>query len=243
MNKSDFPLISVIIPLYNCESMIGEALDSVFAQTYPNIEVIVVDDGSTDGSRKVVAQYAEVQYIYQENQGPADARNNGIAYCKGEIIAFLDADDLFPLGKLMTQYRYFAEDTNLLIVRGLVKWVYLKNKENYVRQFFHNEEEQTNFNTNLGAGLYRKIVFDRIGVFDKIYTPHEDTDFWNRIRYHKIKTVDVEEVGLIYQIHDKNITLDKNAFGKGMIQAFLRKKERFESDPNCEKAITRTKIY
>ena len=102
------PLISGIVPVYNGERYLRETLDSMLAQTYQPLEVIVVDDGSTDGTPKVVAGYGDrVRYIYQENSGPAIARNRGIDAARGEFIAFLDADDLWHPEKLMRQMTRF----------------------------------------------------------------------------------------------------------------------------------------
>jgi glycosyltransferase involved in cell wall biosynthesis len=98
------PLVSVIIPTYNRGALIGRAIDSVRAQTYPNIEIIVVDDGSTDDTQDRLRQYGDgVRVVSQENAGPAAARNKGIAQARGEYIAFLDSDDYWLQGKLARQ--------------------------------------------------------------------------------------------------------------------------------------------
>ena len=93
----DRPLISIIIPIYNAERFLSECIESVIAQTYDNIEIIAVDDGSTDGSMKVLTSYAErdsrIIIINQSNAGPSAARNNGLKHVKGNYIAFVDADD------------------------------------------------------------------------------------------------------------------------------------------------------
>src|ERR687898_3616338 len=87
------PLVSVVIPCYNQARFLGEAIESVLAQSYPHFEVIVVDDGSTDNTSEVAASYAGVRYIRQENQGLAGARNAGIRRSRGSYLVFLDADD------------------------------------------------------------------------------------------------------------------------------------------------------
>ena len=88
------PLVSVVVPVYNGEAFLRETLDSVFAQDYDPIEVIVVDDGSTDGSARIAQSYSEVRYHWQENAGPAAARNRGIEVAQGEFVAFVDSDDI-----------------------------------------------------------------------------------------------------------------------------------------------------
>ncbi len=89
----DHPLISVIIPAYNAGRYLGDALISVFDQDYKPIEIIVVDDGSTDNTSEVARSFKKVIYAYQSNRWPAAARNSGLAMAHGDVIAFLDADD------------------------------------------------------------------------------------------------------------------------------------------------------
>ena len=97
------PLVSVIIPVYNREKFLAEAIDSVLAQTYRPIEIIVIDDGSTDKSGEIARSYAETKYIYQDNQGVSVARNIGVDAAQGEFLAFLDSDDMWLHNKLETQ--------------------------------------------------------------------------------------------------------------------------------------------
>ena len=98
------PCLSVIIPVYNAEQFIADALDSVQRQNHDNLEVIVIDDGSTDKSAAIIQHHKlEVVYHYQSNRGPQHARNLGLSLAKGKYIAFLDADDLWADNKLETQ--------------------------------------------------------------------------------------------------------------------------------------------
>ncbi|HEY0656892.1 MAG TPA: glycosyltransferase family A protein, partial [Pyrinomonadaceae bacterium] len=104
----NLPKVSVIIPNYNYAKYIAETIDSVLAQTYPNLEVIVVDDGSKDDSLKILRSYGDkITVIEQKNQGVARARNIGTAYSNGEYIAFLDADDVWLPEKLARQMEKF----------------------------------------------------------------------------------------------------------------------------------------
>lgn len=108
------PVVSVIVPVYETRDYVAEALDSVLAQTFEDLEVIVVDDGSTDGGGEIARAYAErdsrVSYIWQENAGLAAARNVGIAAARGEAVAFLDSDDLWLPEKLARQIRLLSEN-------------------------------------------------------------------------------------------------------------------------------------
>ena len=97
------PLVSVIVPVYNGAQFIGEAIESVFVQNYDPLEIIIVDDGSTDETANIVKSYNNMHYIYQPNQGVAAARNSGIENSMGKLIAFLDADDCWAPNKLNIQ--------------------------------------------------------------------------------------------------------------------------------------------
>ncbi len=100
------PTISCIVPVYNSEAYLGQALDSILAQTLPATEIIIIDDGSTDATPMIAAKYARhVSYIRQENQGPAGARNAGLRVASGDFLAFLDADDTWCPEKLERQMK------------------------------------------------------------------------------------------------------------------------------------------
>lgn len=102
------PLITCIVPAFNGQRYLREAIDSILAQTYRSLELVVVDDGSTDGTRKVAETYGEkVRYLYQTNEGPAAARNRGVLSARGSFVAFLDQDDLWHPKKLERQLACF----------------------------------------------------------------------------------------------------------------------------------------
>src|SRR6516225_4929821 len=106
------PKVSVIIPCFNAEPYIGETLESVFAQSWPNIELIVVDDGSTDNSESVIRNTKQVCLIRQERRGAAAARNRDLAQSSGEFIQFLDADDILDPDKISLQMARLKERTD-----------------------------------------------------------------------------------------------------------------------------------
>ena len=116
------PLVTCVIPTYNGERFLGAAIRSALGQTHTNLEVIVVDDGSTDGTPEVVQGFGNrVKYVYQDNAGPAAARNRGIAEAAGEFLSFLDADDLWVAEKLSKQLARFRARPELSYSVGMVQ--------------------------------------------------------------------------------------------------------------------------
>ena len=118
-------LISVIIPVYNCESYLSESIESALAQTYQPFEVIVIDDGSTDSTAEVALRYEpEITYFYQPNAGSSTARNQGVRLSHGSYLAFHDADDMWAKNKLALQMQVFHDDPQVDAVFGHVKQFY-----------------------------------------------------------------------------------------------------------------------
>lgn len=115
--------VSVIIPTYNRSRLVSLAVESVLAQTFSNYELIVVDDGSTDGTGEALSVFGnQLHYVWQENQGESVARNHGIALAQGEYIAFLDSDDLWAPGKLAKQVPVLDENPDVVMV-GCASWI------------------------------------------------------------------------------------------------------------------------
>src|ERR1700694_2891614 len=112
MNESN-PLVSCIVPVYNGERYLRSALESIFAQDYRPLEVIVVDDGSSDKSAVIAQDFKQVRYMHQTNQGVATARNAGLAAARGEFIAFLDQDDLWMSDKLSIQIEHLLKNPEI----------------------------------------------------------------------------------------------------------------------------------
>ena len=124
MSTKNQPLVSVIMPAYNCAAFVNEAIESVLGQDYENKELIVVDDGSTDATAEAIAGFGDrLRVIRQPNRGPAAARNRGVAEARGSYLAFLDGDDVWLPGKLATQMAYVVEHPEVKIVfTGFARW-------------------------------------------------------------------------------------------------------------------------
>lgn len=201
-------MISVIIPVYNGEAFIREAIESVIRQKISKIEILVIDDGSTDQTKEIVAAlpYESIVYLWQENQGPSCARNLGIRKARYDYISFLDADDIWPVGKLQRQLNAFHQSPSLEIVGGLIEYLYMPGSEERKKQL---DIKKPVFNVQLGALLVRKKVIDVIGYFNENMRLSEDQDWLLRAREKKIAIHILNEVMLYYRIHPGNITKHK----------------------------------
>ena len=185
---NDEPKISIIIPTYNQAEYLQEAIESVLNQTYKNIEIIIIDDGSTDNTLKVVNSFNDnkIIFIQQRNKGASSARNTGIKEANGEYIAFLDSDDLWLKDKLRKQIDFMRENPEVgLLGTGCFQMIDT-NKMIYKKIFPHkNEILQKNliqYNPFIQSSvIVRKDVFNDIGLYDEKFKESEDYDLWLRI--------------------------------------------------------------
>jgi glycosyltransferase involved in cell wall biosynthesis len=192
------PLISVIIPVFNGADHIAEAIDSVVAQSYSALEIIVIDDGSTDKTADIVKGYGpRVRYEYQRNQGSSVARNHGVSLARGEFLAFLDADDLWSADKLALQLAAFRSDPALDLVYG------------HVKEFEHGGRDALADTPSLpghhpGAVLVKRRAYDRIGGFSEEFQQAEVVDWMARAMERGISSVVIPEVVMYRRIHGAN---------------------------------------
>jgi glycosyltransferase involved in cell wall biosynthesis len=218
------PLVSVVIPVFNGERFLREAVQSVLDQKYSPVEIIVVDDGSTDGTATVARSLETVRYLYQTNQGPAAARNRGIEQAKGSLIAFADADDLWPSGKLELQLPYLISDPEIDIVLGRIQQVLLSETVDGPTQA--TEFGETGFSVNLGSAVIRKSVFERVGLFDETMRYSEDVDWFMRARESGAAIVTIDAVTLFYRQHDQNMTRGKSTSELNVLKALKKSLDR-----------------
>lgn len=179
--------VSVVIPTYNRSLWVKEAIDSVLAQTVPPLEVIVVDDGSTDGTRELLLSYGNsIVPCFQENRGVSAARNRGIGQAKGRFIAFLDSDDLWEKGKLACQLDFFRKTPEALICQTGEIWIRRGKRVNPMKK--HAKLSGMIFEPSLrlclvspSAVMIRRDLLDEVGLFDETLPACEDYDLWLRI--------------------------------------------------------------
>lgn len=212
-------MVSVIIPTYNRANLLSNAVDSVLAQDYQAIEVIVVDDGSTDGTQAVARQFGDrIKYIKRKNGGPAAARNTGIAASSGEIIALLDSDDLWLPGKLQKQMPLF-DDAQVKIAHCAVTVRDIPIKKSWYDYpgdivEFHTVMRGRGFQTP--GVLFRRSIYNEIGPFDEILPyGREDIDYWLRITA-RYSSHGVAESLAIYQVHGANISRSFTSLREGI---------------------------
>lgn len=208
------PLVSVIIPVYNREKFLAAAIDSVFAQTYRPIQVIIVDDGSTDRSGAIARSYAEVEYIYQENQGVSVARNTGVDAAQGEFIAFLDSDDLWLPHKLEIQINYMLDHPEVDITSTKIENFIEAGTE--IPSWFDFEEsaKQVKKYIFVQTMVMRKAIFLKVGYFLPDLRTCEDTEWTWRSRESKVSINKILEIYTLRRLHGKNLSWERILEGK-----------------------------
>lgn len=209
--------ISVLIPTYNCDAYVHEAINSVLNQTYKNFEIIVVDDGSTDNTKDVLRPYEEkklITYIYQNNSVPAVARNTGILNSSGDYIAFLDADDLWMPEKLEKMIKKINDKKKFGMVITSVNFVDLYG--NILRTTNYDQMTEDEIKEILmercivvmSSVLIQREVFEHIGLFDENLTYAEDWDFFYRLaREYRIGIIN--EPLTVYRVRESSLMRDR----------------------------------
>ncbi|HJR53571.1 MAG TPA: glycosyltransferase [Gemmatimonadota bacterium] len=217
------PLVSVIIPVYNGARFIAEAVHSIVAQEYDSLEIIVVDDGSTDETAEIVARLGrDVRYIFQENAGPGAARNRGIRDASGDLIAFLDADDLWAAGSLRFLLNRLVEHPELDVVHGYARL--FKDGEPNSGMNSMNPDEV--FPYYIGAGLYRRLAFEKAGLFEERLRFSEDTEWYWRAAELGLRIDRLQGITLMVRRHENNMTRGKDVADLQMLRVFKLMLER-----------------
>jgi Glycosyl transferase family 2 len=222
--RRDRPVVSVIIPVYNGERFLRDAVHSVLAQRYPSLDIIVVDDGSTDGTEAVArALPCDVRYFKQWNSGPAAARNRAVRDTAGDFIAFLDVDDLWPEDTLSALVDQLVARPELDLVHGYAQ---LLEYEPATDSYEYRGNPREAFAWYIGAALFRKRVFGTVGLFDPTLTFGEDVDWFNRARELRVPMDRLDAVTLHVRRHGRNMTHGKNPVALNMLRVFKKALDR-----------------
>lgn len=184
---TDFPLVSVIIPTYNRAEMLSGAVESVLGQDYPHFELIVVDDGSTDETPRLLDRYkGRITVVRRENAGVSAARNSGIGAAKGELIAFLDSDDYWMAEKLSAQAAWFEKNPQAMICQTEEIWI--RNNRRVNPKVKHKKRGGDIFIPSLSlclvspsAVMMKRPLFSEVGLFNPDLPACEDYDLWLRV--------------------------------------------------------------
>lgn len=199
------PLVSIIIPVFNAERFIADAIESARCQDYASTEIVVVDDGSTDGSAEIVKRFPMVRYFYQDNQGPAAARNRAVMEARGEMLAFLDADDIWKpekLGKQMAAWEK-SEEGGVVICETRLQF----EKGMAIPVGYSQRMIEESFPAYIpSALLVDRKTFLKVGSFDVHRKTGEDIDWFMRAKDLGVPCFVMPETLFEKRIHGKNLT-------------------------------------
>ena len=243
------PQVSVIIPTYNRGWIVGEAVDSVLAQDFADYELIVVNDGSTDETEAVLSDYGDrICIVRQKNKGVSAARNTGIRSASGDLISFLDSDDLWLPSKLSNQTAFFDQHPQAVACQTEETWI--RNGRRVNPRNRHRKPSGMIFEPSLAlclvspsAVMIRRSLFDRVGLFDESLPACEDYDMWLRIgcRYpvHLISTPLVVKRGGHSDQLSRQPGLDR--FRIQSLQKIIESGQLTESQSDAAKEMLRAK--
>ncbi len=207
IQTQDYPMISIILPIFNGARFIEVAIDNILSQNYPDIEIIAVDDGSTDQSLDILNRLkAEIRILSQDNKGPAAARNRGIKEASGKYITFLDVDDLWPKNNLLRLARFMDENQGVGVVKGHGQELTIM--EDGSHDFMGSPGAL--FDTYIGSALYRTEVFQKVGLFNEHLIYGEDGDWFDRAKQKDTQIIELDEVTLFVRRHGNNHTVKDN---------------------------------
>ena len=228
MSTERFPLVSIIIPVYNGSNYLAEAIDSALAQTYKNIEIIVVNDGSNDNgeTEKIALSYGnKIKYFYKENGGVSTALNYGIRQMKGEYFSWLSHDDKYQPQKIETQIEFLRKYgfNNKIIAYCNTMYINADSKplKNIIQNIIHryplkNDEKYDGITItammlkhgtfNGCAFLIPCKTFDECGFFDETLRYNQDSTMWYSIFVRDYSLVYSDYNGVLSRVHDKQLT-------------------------------------
>jgi len=240
------PEISVVIPAYNAARYVVEAVESALNQTLPPLEVIVVDDGSTDETEAVLHPYGgRIRYVRQSNGGPSAARNCGLRESRGELMAFLDADDVWFLNKLEKQWKCLqAHPRAGLVHSNYLFWdaetgdmtpAHLEGDERSGRRY----AEVFAWNRLVpSAAMIKRECLDRVGLFDESFRTAEDFDFFLRIARH-YEFAYLPECLVRYRKHASNATNNKAMMLTNELRVY---RQALRADPDLARLVGRKRL-
>jgi glycosyltransferase involved in cell wall biosynthesis len=217
-------LVTVIVPAYQAEAYLAQALDSALAQNHGASEIVVVDDGSRDATAQI-AEARPVRLLRQPNRGPAAARNAGLALARGAFITILDADDIWPADRLSLQLAHLRAHPEQGIVMGLAEVFQTPGQPRAAHHPGFAEAEAVAGHP--ATMLVRREIFELVGPFDESLRLSEDVDWLARAVDAGVRTGRLDRTLLHYRIHASNTsrhTSANHAATLGVLRASVRRK-------------------
>jgi hypothetical protein len=240
------PTVSVIIHTFNNEEFIAETVESVLRQTYNDYEIIVVDDGSEDGTRDALLPYMQkIRYHYKENGGIASAKNAGISLSNAEFIAFLDHDDLWVPDKLKIQMEHFNSNPQVGLVYAKYtsfrdgKELRTKPEKGYSGWIFKELLSKSFIQTSTVA--VKKECLNAVGPYDESFTLGDEYDMFLRVAK-RFQCGFVDKELTKYRVHDRNASKDDLLFDKENLRVFKKVYNGYTDLDEKEKKILRKRI-
>lgn len=226
------PLVSVIIPCYNHGAFLPDAIESILNQTYKNIEIVVVDDGSKDNTREVAAQFPAVKYVYQENQGLSAARNTGAQNSEGDLLVFLDADDLLNPHALSCNVQYLQDHPAAAFVSGGYELITADGQRIELMQRTIEADHyvnllKMNYIGMHGTVMYRRWVFKEF-AYDVSLGACEDYDLYLKVA-RKYPVVHHTEILTKYRMHGTNMSGNNSLMLAQAIAVLKRQKASLQT--------------
>jgi glycosyltransferase involved in cell wall biosynthesis len=213
------PLVSAIMPVFNGEQFLDASLESVLAQDYEPLEIVVCDDGSTDRTAEILASFSSITVVRQARGGAAAARNTAVAASTGEFVAFFDADDLWPANRVSLQAQHLLDHPEIACVLGRQEWM---NPPSWLTpDAVYGDLD----GIPLLSAMIRRGVFDDLGGFDVSFRVAEDTDLLIRMRERGVELAILPEIVLYRRFHGANLTADHSS-PSSLVRSLRQKLER-----------------
>ncbi len=207
------PLVSCIVPVFNCERFVAESIDSALEQTYDPIEIVVVNDGSTDGTKALLGGYGErIKVIDQANAGMNTARNRGVEASSGSLLAFLDADDLWLPEKTEIQIERLAARPGAGICTCMIENFWKKELANEAERLRGTKHDGPRMASIQGI-IVRREIFDRIGGLSTDTSHYAEIDILLRARADDVVIEHVDRILVRRRIHENNISRSRGEQG------------------------------
>jgi glycosyltransferase involved in cell wall biosynthesis len=217
------PDISVIIPAYNAERFLAAAIDSALQQTLPATEIIVVDDGSTDGTACIVRRYPGVRLLSIAHQGASVARNTGAQGSNGDLLAFLDADDIWLPNKLEQQAELLEHDADAGIAACRHRYLF----DGPIPGWFRGPTDGSVAPAFLLIpSLIRRTTWEMVGPFDEKLSHGEDGDWLFRAMDSHVRIAVVDEPLMLYRIHGANASANAAGVREGILRTLRSSVQR-----------------